>query len=297
MHKDKYFKIMSISTLTIFIVACITLLPPRFKGNISYNDTIFTLGSISIKWYGLLISSSILIATLIALKQSRREKILEDDLINAIIIGIVVSVISARLYYVLFNLDYFSKNPSEILKTYHGGMAIHGAILGAILSTYLYTKFKKNSSIKFLQGTDLFTHVLPLSQAIGRWGNFFNNEAYGTPTNLPWKMFVESQNRMPGYEKFEFFHPTFLYESFFDLIIFLILLYYIRNKREKFGEVTALYMMLYSIIRGNIELLRTDSLYIGNIKQNVLISIVLFIIGLILFINLKKKRSVNIEKK
>ncbi|BBE31946.1 prolipoprotein diacylglyceryl transferase [Tepiditoga spiralis] len=231
-----------------------------------------------------------MLAVSIAEKQAKKEKILENDFFGAIIFGIIFGIIGARLYYVTFNWNYFSQYPTEIIKTWHGGMAIHGGVLGSILAAYIYTKRKK-CSMKFLQSLDLFTFVLPLAQAIGRWGNFMNHEAYGGPTELPWKMFIALKDRMPGYESYSYFHPTFLYESILDLSIFLFLLYYIRNKRNSFGEVTALYLILYSIGRGFIETLRTDSLMIFGMKTAVLISFILSIIGIVMFIYIKKKEN------
>jgi len=141
---------------------------------------------------------------------------------------------------------------------------------------------------------DLFTFVLPLSQGIGRWGNFMNHEAYGTPTDFFLKMYVPLESRMPGLESFSFFHPTFLYESVCDVAVFLFLFYYIRNRRKGFGEVTSLYLMLYSFARMFIELLRTDSLMVGNFRTAVVTSIIMFFIGLVQYIYLIKKRGAKI---
>ncbi|WP_420856928.1 prolipoprotein diacylglyceryl transferase [Tepiditoga spiralis] len=266
------------------------MLPKSFSGEWYFNPILFKFGVLETRWYGLLIAIAVMLAVSIAEKQAKKEKILENDFFGAIIFGIIFGIIGARLYYVTFNWNYFSQYPTEIIKTWHGGMAIHGGVLGSILAAYIYTKRKK-CSMKFLQSLDLFTFVLPLAQAIGRWGNFMNHEAYGGPTELPWKMFIALKDRMPGYESYSYFHPTFLYESILDLSIFLFLLYYIRNKRNSFGEVTALYLILYSIGRGFIETLRTDSLMIFGMKTAVLISFILSIIGIVMFIYIKKKEN------
>lgn len=287
----KSYLIYVLSVLGAYVALGIFLLPMAFSGDLYVSPIMLTIGSLEIRWYGFLIALSILIVTLIAEKRAKKENISQDDFYSAVIFGIVLGVIGARLYYVLFNLDYFSQNPSEIIMINHGGMAIHGGILGAIFSIYLYTKLRKNSSLKFLQALDILTFVLPLAQAIGRWGNFFNHEAYGTPTDLPWKMFVAFQHRMPGYENYEYFHPTFLYESLGNSIIFLFLLYYINFKRKIKGEVTALYLMLYSILRGFVEILRTDSLYFMGLKTNVLISVILFVVGLFMWFYLKRRTN------
>ncbi|MGM0639847.1 MAG: prolipoprotein diacylglyceryl transferase [Thermotogota bacterium] len=290
MSKKSY--LMYVFTVLIsFSILGIFLLPKAFSGDLYVSPIMITIGSLEIRWYGFLIALSILIVTLIAEKRAKKEDVSQDDFYSAVIFGIILGVIGARLYYVAFNLDYFSNNPLEIIMINHGGMAIHGGILGAILSIYIYTKFRKKSSLNFLQALDILTFVLPLAQSIGRWGNFFNHEAYGSPTDLPWKMFVAFQHRMPGYENYEFFHPTFLYESLGNSLIFLFLLYYINFKRKIKGEITALYLMLYSILRGFVEILRTDSLYFLGLKTNVLISVILFFVGLFMMIYLKRRNN------
>ncbi|AEX86256.1 diacylglyceryl transferase [Marinitoga sp. 1135] len=288
--KDRLFKKVFIISISIYLLAVIFLLPGVFSGKILLNQVILNFGSLQIRWYGLLIATGVFLSFYLANDTAKKWNISEDDLSNAVMIGIIFSIIGARAYYVTFNWDYYSKLPfSEVFKTWHGGMAIHGGILGALIAVYLYTKIKKNITFNFLQGLDLMAHVLPLGQAIGRWGNFFNYEAYGSPTNLPWKMYIPPQFRMPGYESYEYFHPTFLYESTWDLLIFLFLFYYARNKKRFDGEIISLYLILYSAGRGVIELLRTDSLMFLNMKVAVLISILFIIIGISLYIILSKK--------
>ncbi|MFN3692287.1 MAG: prolipoprotein diacylglyceryl transferase, partial [Fervidobacterium sp.] len=131
----------------------------------------------------------------------------------------------------------------------------------------------------FVHATDLFTSVLPIGQAIGRWGNFFNYEAYGRPTNLPWKMFVPPEKRMPGFDTYEFFHPTFLYESLWNIIVFIFLYFVIEKRKQNFGETTALYLILYSVGRFMIESLRLDSLMVSNFRTAQVVSVLLIITG------------------
>ncbi|HOB15462.1 MAG TPA: prolipoprotein diacylglyceryl transferase [Defluviitoga sp.] len=297
MKKDKvFFNVLWISLAAFFLV-CITILPKSFSGEWYVDPVLIKIGSLEIRWYGLLIAIAILLATYIGEREAKRENISEDDFFIALSLGIIFGIIGSRLYYVVFNFSYFSHNLRDIFKIWEGGLAIHGAILAAFLVVFLYSHFKKNCTFTFLQGLDLFTFVLPLSQSIGRWGNFFNHEAYGRPTSLPWKMYVAPEHRMPEYQNYEFFHPTFLYESFWDLIVFLILFYYIRNKRENYGEVTALYLILYSVGRIPIELLRIDSLYIGNFRVAVILSMLLIIIGVFMFISLRRKSLKQDKKK
>ncbi len=199
--------------------------------------------------------------------------------------GVIFGIIGARLWFVAFSWELFRDDPGSVLRFWEGfsGLAIHGAIFGGLVAIYLYTKFRKQAKASFLQGTDLFVSVLPMAQAIGRWGNFTNYEAYGEPTNLPWKMFVPRAYRMPGYESFEYFHPTFLYESMWNICVFLVLIS-VMTRRKRHGIVTGLYMILYSIARYFIEPLRLDSLYIGEIRTAQLTSIALIFLGFAIMI-------------
>jgi phosphatidylglycerol:prolipoprotein diacylglycerol transferase len=200
-----------------------------------------------------------------------------QDLDEGLFWGIVAGILGARIYYVIFNWNYYSKYPSEIYKIWHGGLAIHGGIFGALLMIFIYSKIK--GYFKFVHATDLFTSVLPLAQAIGRWGNFFNYEAYGRPTTLPWKMYVPPERRMPGFDIDRFFHPTFLYESLWDITIFVFLSFFVEKRKREYGETTALYLILYSVGRFWIESLRLDSLMAGHFRAAQVVSIILISIG------------------
>ena len=241
------------------------------------NPVAFSIFGIPIMWYGILIASGVLIGTLLALRECRRIGFKEENLIDLLIFIIPIAIIGARAYYVIFSWDYYSKNPEQILNIRSGGLAIHGAIFAAIITALIFCKIKK---IKFWQVADIVVPSLALGQAIGRWGNFINQEAYGTPTDLPWGIIVNGQK----------VHPTFLYESVVDFSIFLFLVWYRRKKRKVDGEIIILYFILYSIGRFFIEGLRTDSLMIGSFRVAQVMSIGLIIIGSIIFY-LKRKRN------
>lgn len=264
-----------------------------FKGKVHPDHVALSLGVVKIKWYALIIVSAIIIGYLIAVKQAKKEGANEDDIISNLLWGILLGLIGARLYYVLFSLSYYLANPIEIIKTWHGGLAIHGAIIGAILSVFLFTRLKKNCSYGFWQAMDWFAMVVPLGQAMGRWGNFMNQEAFGTPTNLPWKMYIEKSHRPIQYLHYKYFHPTFLYESIWDIVTFVTVYTYVKKYRKNFGEGVSLYFILYSIGRFFIEGLRTDSLYMGKLRTAQVMS--LFLIGLGVF-GLFFFRSRNTEK-
>lgn len=275
-------------TTVIFSVFCFIFLPDYFSGDKTPREVFLDFGNLNITFYALLIGLGILISTLIAERFAKKENTNLDEFYSCLIFGLILGIIGTRLYYVVFNLDYYLSNPRNIIMLTQGGLAIHGGILFVILSVFIYTKRKK-IGLEFFQATDYFTLVLPFGHAIGRWGNFFNQEAFGTPTDLPWKMFIEINKRPVNYRTYEFFHPTFLYESIFNLLLFFLLIYYIKYLRKNKGEITFLYLMLYPFFRTFIEMIRTDSLMIGNIKANVLISLILAFVGLIGFVYLRSK--------
>ena len=236
----------------------------------------FTIFGIDVMWYGVLIATGMLIGIALAIRESKRVGISEDDVLNIAIIAIPVAIICARLYYVIFSWDYYSQNPGEIFNIRGGGLAIHGGLIGGILTGFIYAKVKK---LDFFKTADAVMVGMPLAQAIGRWGNFINGEAHGGPTSLPWGIMVDGVK----------VHPTFLYESIWDFGIFLFIMFYMRKKKTYEGEVIVSYITLYSIGRFFIEGLRTDSLMFGPIRMAQFISLVGVVGGLILHFYLKNR--------
>ncbi|CEH35509.1 prolipoprotein diacylglyceryl transferase [Romboutsia lituseburensis] len=237
----------------------------------------FSVFGIDVMWYGVLMATGMIVGTLLALKEAKRVGIKEDDVLDLAIIAIPIGLLSARLYYVIFNWEYYSQNISQILNFRGGGMAIHGALIGGILTGYIFTKVKK---IDFLKMADAVMIGMPLAQAIGRWGNFINGEAHGGPTNLPWGIMVDGLK----------VHPTFLYESVWDFGIF-IFLWLFRKKKQYEGQLIVFYITLYSLGRFFIEGLRTDSLMIGPLRMAQVISLVGVVGGIIAHIYLSKKNK------
>tara|TARA_B100001121_G_scaffold266801_1_gene249660 strand:+ start:85 stop:963 length:879 start_codon:yes stop_codon:yes gene_type:complete len=282
----------------------------------SPGSQLINLGFISIKWYGLLIAISVLLGLNLSKKLARSRGI-DPNFISEILPSLVLSsIIGARVYYVIFEYQQFSGdkffttikilniylNIPSFLAIWEGGIAIHGALLGGFLSIYLFCKSKKIPLKIFL---DLLMPSVILGQSIGRWGNFFNNEAFGIPTNLPWKLFIPLSNRPNIFANSQYFHPTFLYESLWNLIIFTILIY-IFNKQSKDnsitpGLITSLYLVTYSFGRFWIEGLRIDSLCLGGfppyceggLRVAQFISIFLFSSGLVWLYFLKFKFNKN----
>ena len=232
----------------------------------------FQIGPIAVRWYGILMSSALAIGTLLAYREAVRQKLDPDQIINLVIIAAPLAFIGARAYYVIFRWSYYSTNPSEIPAIWHGGLAIHGALIAGVLAGYFFVKWQK---LKFWQIADIVAPSIILGQAIGRWGNFFNQEAYGYPTDLPWAMYIDGAYR----------HPTFLYESLWDLGVFLFLLWYRRRKGIKHGEVFLIYAILYSAGRFIVEAFRTDSLMLGSLRAAQVISVIIIMaaVGLIYY--------------
>ena len=237
----------------------------------------FTLFGIDIMWYGILMATGMVLGVFIALREAKRLGIKEDDILNLAIIAIPCGLIGARLYYVIFNWSYYSGNIYEILNFRGGGMAIHGGLLGGVLAGYIYTKVKK---LNFFKMADCVVLGIPLAQAIGRWGNYLNKEAQGGPTDLPWGIMVDGVK----------VHPTFLYESIWDLGVFIFLMLF-RKKQKYEGQILVYYITLYSIGRFFIEGLRTDSLMLGPLRMAQVISLGFILIGVILNYVLSRKNK------
>ena len=215
------------------------------------------LGLLKIYWYGLFITLAIVVSVIVFLKLTKNQQQVQTHFWNLFIYLIIFGLIGARFYHIIFyNLNYFISQPIEILMLWHGGLAIHGAIIAGLLVIYLYTK---KHQLLFWIYTDLLTLVLPLGQAIGRWGNYFNQELYGKSCDFDWCIPIQNQ--------LEHFHPVFLYESFLNLILFLVLLIIFKSKKLSAGLITCGYLIGYSIMRFFMEFLRLDvSQTIGGLK-------------------------------
>jgi phosphatidylglycerol:prolipoprotein diacylglycerol transferase len=231
-------------------------------------------------WYGILISLGMVLAVLITYKRAPRHDINPDKILDFVLICIPLGIIGARLYYVVFNWSYYTGDFMKIINIRSGGLAIHGGLILCFTVGYFVCRYYKQS---FIRTADLVAAVIPLAQAIGRWGNFFNEEAHGVATDLPWAQIIDGV----GY------HPTFLYESLWCLMLCIFLLWFDNHHRKFDGQIICLYAMLYSVERFFVEGLRTDSLMLGFLRQAQLISLGIFIGGLVLYIILKKRNKEN----
>lgn len=233
------------------------------------------IGPLGIRWYGIIMATAFLVGTVLACRRARQNGIDPNHILNMVTLIIPLAIIFARLYYVAFEWENYRSEPWEIIAIWHGGLAIHGGLIGGILGVYLYTR-SRNLNIRNI--FDILAPSLILGQAIGRWGNFINQEAHGGPVPESFISrfpdFIKDQMYIGG----QYYHPTFLYESLWDLAVFAVLTW--RWTKRKFqGEITLLYLVLYSLGRFFIEGLRTDSLMLGPIKVAQFISLILIIGG------------------
>ncbi len=256
----------------------------------SPSQVLFSVFGFKIYYYGVIMAIAIVAGVLSADYIGKKYfSFKKDTFVDLAPYLIFFGIIGARLYYCILNYEFYMRFPTEILAIRHGGISIHGAILGGLIGLFIYSKRRKTSMIKL---ADVSVVGLSLAQSIGRWGNFFNSEAFGIPTNLPWKLYIAPQYRPIPYTDCNYFHPTFLYESIFDFLICAVLIWCIKtNKFQKSGNLTFLYLILYSVIRIFIELLRIDSVrYIHSIPVAIVASVVIIMISVIglFIINLKK---------
>ena len=259
------------------------------------NPILINLGFIQIRWYSVLVLSAFIIGYFLVIRRSKKLGYSLTVISDICFYLVIVCILGARIYYCLFNLDYYSKNVLDIFKIWEGGLAIHGGILAGIIFLMFYTKKKKLNLIELL---DIFAPALVLGQSIGRWGNFFNSEAYGSVTTLTnLKSLHIPQFIIDGmYINNNYYHPTFLYESLGCLIIFIILIILIKNNKIKQGQIFGIYSIFYGILRFFIESLRTDSLMLFNLKIAQIVSIIMILVGIYLIVKPYIRRKNDKQK-
>jgi len=235
---------------------------------------LFEFGPIQIRFYGLMYVIAILVGSFLIKREVRRKgiKLTEDDVMNFVLWSALGGIIGARIYYVAFNWDYYSANLREVPAVWHGGLAIHGGLIGGILIAYLYLKRR---GISFWRMADSVAPALVLGQAFGRFGNFMNGDAHGRPTAMPWGIVFPPES-IAGREFPNIpLHPTMLYEMTINISIFLILWFGLRNREHKNGFIFVAYLMLYSLGRFVVESFRADSLMMGPIRAAQVVSLTL----------------------
>ncbi len=274
---------------------------PAFRGDIAVTSG-FYIGPLYLHSYGLLAAVAILACFVVAKRLSPILGFTIAEIENLLPWLLIFGFIGARLYFIFFSWDYFRENSSEIIKIWHGGLSIYGGIIGAALGLFIYAKKNSLPAGKLF---DLVAATLPLGQALGRFGNFFNEEAFGQPTNLAWKLYISPAHRPAQLLTERYYHPTFLYEALWDMLVFVILWKLFKvmtptsppphegeeGTRSRSGFLFGIYLILYSMGRFFIEALRLDSFYWHGLRIDQITALVMISIGLSIVIQAREKMS------
>ena len=254
------------------------------------NDpTAFSLGPLDVRWYALFILTGIFVAIGLSSWLAGQRGLDPDFLLDMAPIVVISALVGARVYYILLRWDYFLDHPGEAFNVRLGGMTIHGGLVAGVLALWWYTR-RHNQPL--LTWADVVAPGLAIGQAIGRWGNWANQEAFGTPTDLPWAVTIDPENRPAEYADVATFHPAFLYESLFNLVNAVVLSWLVLQVPKRgwmrSGDVTGFYLIAYGIARLLIERIRTDSLTIGPWPAAYWLSLGLIIAGLATMVGVRR---------
>ena len=251
------------------------------------------IGPIMIRYYALIILAGAMVAAWLATQEAKRrgkDPEMVWDMLPWLLIG---GIIGARLWHVLtpsssnaamgLTTQYYFQNPLEILKIWKGGLGIFGGIIGGAIALAIYCRANKQN---FFEWTDIIAPGLLIAQAIGRWGNFVNQEVYGPPSDLPWAIYIDPAHRLPGFETVERYHPLFLYESLLTLLGGLLLLYIARKYKDKLfiGDLFLMYLVYYPLVRFGLEFIRLDPSAVGTININQTVMLIVGILALLILV-------------
>ena len=256
------------------------------------NRVAFNIFGFNVYYYSLCILLGVIVAYILITREGKKQGLTKEFISDLIFYTLIIGILGARVYYCVFNLDYYLANPSEILKIYNGGLAIHGGVIAGLIFVYFYTKKKNVSFIKIL---DIVAPAVIIAQSFGRWGNFFNQEAHGGITtyqnlkNMHIPEFIINGMHIEG----KYYYPTFFFESIWCLIGFIILMIARRNKNLRKGFQIGFYFIWYGIGRFFIEALRTDSLMFFGLKVAQIVSLIGIIIGIIIIVTNRNKKYYN----
>ena len=253
---------------------------PNLGLEFTLNRVACTVLGKDIYWYGIIICAGFILAALYVSSRTKEFGITSDNLMDCLIICVPLGIICARIYYVVFEWSYYAEHPGEIIAIWKGGIAIYGGIIGTLIGLFVYSRVKK---LSFASLCDLAAFGLLIGQCIGRWGNFVNGEAHGGPTSLPWGMTIDGGSMV---------HPTFFYESLWNLIGFILLHFYSKKRKFK-GEMALLYVAWYGAGRAWSEGLRTDSLYIGPVRVSQLLAAISFIAAIAVLVRQYRRIAVS----
>ena len=268
------------------------------------NPIMVEIGPFAVRWYGLLIVAGALLGALVARAQAKANGDDYEQVWNMLALCLILGVIGARLYHVFsspaggaLGWPYYREHPIDTIAFWKGGLqgfGIFGAVAGGIFGIWIYTRAV---GLSFLRWLDYSAVGLILAQAIGRWGNYFNQELYGPPTDLPWAVYIEPRSRLAGLEGYSYFHPVFLYESILNLAIFAFLFWFSRRYRANLldGDIFLLYLILYPFVRFWLEFLRPDAWKVGGIATAQLLSLAcIAVAGLVLFLRHRRRPALEL---
>jgi phosphatidylglycerol:prolipoprotein diacylglycerol transferase len=254
-----------------------------------------------IYFYGILITLGVIAAALIGQAEAKRRGMNTEVIWDALFWVVLAGIIGARIWHILtpppsmvaqgITTKWYLMHPLDMLNIRNGGLGIPGAVIGGALALWIYCRRKH---ISFMTWADVVAPGVALAQAIGRWGNFFNQEVYGLPTNLPWKIYIDPLHRVEGFLNNEYFHPLFFYESLWNVVNMAVLLWLARRFKEwlKPGDIFLIYMIMYSVGRFSLDFLRLDASQVGGINFNqTFVVFVALIAGAIIFINHRRRRA------
>ena len=280
---------LTLIALGLLVLAAWFYFIPAFAGDIAVPAS-FEVAGFTVHYYGLLLAAGILAAFLVAANFADRAGLSASYVEELLPWLVVFGFLGARLYFVIFSWPHFRQDPLEILQIWKGGLSIYGGIAGAVLGVFIFARRKFLSAARLL---DLAAVSAPLAQCIGRFGNFFNEEAFGSPTNLPWKMYVSASRRPAEYLEQRFFHPAFLYEALWNFLVFWVMITLAKRhlSAKKPGILLVVYMILYSMGRFFTERFRLDSFILQGVKVDQIAALAGILIGLILFYRAGKHYS------
>lgn len=260
----------------------------------SPGDTAFRVWGFPLYWYGIVMAIACFVGIVVSYLVFRQtnKKAVAEKIWDCSIWVLIFGILGARIYYCLLNPVYYFSNPWDILNFREGGLSVHGAIIGGILTTFIIAA---KNGVNVLKLLDAYACGISIAQSIGRWGNFFNSEAFGLPTQLPWKLYIPYSHRPDGYLQYDYFHPTFLYESIADFGVFLLLLFLMRKFAIRHAGLTFFsYLVLYSVVRIFVETLRLDSaLDIGGIAVAKIVSSIMTVVGIIGIVFILKSKTIK----
>jgi len=248
----------------------------------------FSVGFLDVYWYGLIIAGAVLAGLIITFRLAKKRQVDVNHVYNLLFLIIIFGLIGGRIGHIISEWQFYQDSLSMIIKIWDGGLAIHGVMIASALAVLLYSRIKK---VSFWTFSDLIVVTLPLMQSIGRWGNYFNQEIFGEPTDVAWGIPIDIAKRPSEFIQYQYFHPVFLYESILMLLVFFLMLYFFQKNKFKAGQLTLLYFAIFAVIRFSLDFLKIDMPALGPLLLTQWISILLFMGAVCIWIKLVRRKT------